>query len=160
MQSTLPHFLSRHPLHLYSPFFITGSWVVEDGPFCIVLAFTGSNPLHKVGGRELGKPAGTFRLWRELLKFWMGWGHREALGDVVAWNPTSQGSLSPRLRQVVLFEGWISHYGFQHSLHLSFCVYLYVNVCVFFVRGCFSMVRGMCWRCTLGTIKQICIITV
>lgn len=90
-----PPFLCHYPLQPYSLLFITGSWVVEEGPLCIVLAFPGSNPLHKVDGREPGKPAGTFELWRELLRFWMGSGHWEALIDVLAWNTTSQSSVTP-----------------------------------------------------------------
>lgn len=140
--SSLPPtpFLSHHPLHPYSSLFITGSWVVEEGPLYIVLAFPGSNPLHKVDGREPRKPAGTFGLWRELFRSWMGSGHREALADVVAWNTTSQGSLTPKPRQVVLFEGWSSHYGFSHALHISFCV----CVCIW-VYVCFCVAGSVGW---------------
>lgn len=47
---------------------MTGSWVVEEGPLCIVLAFPGSNPLHKVDRREPGEPAGTSELWRGVVE--------------------------------------------------------------------------------------------
>lgn len=84
-------------------------------------------------GGNRGSQQAPFGLWRELLRSWMGWGHREALSDVVAWNTTSQSSLTPKPRQVVLFEGWSSHYGLLHSLHISFCVCVYV---------CFRVWRG------------------
>lgn len=124
----LPPFRSHRPLHPYSSLFITRSWVVEEGLFYIVLAFTGSNPLHKVDGREPGKPTGTF--WAEkgrvaavLNRLWASRGPPWC--DGMKCNKPE--FTRPELKQVVLFGGWGARCSFLHSVHISFCVCMCVG---------------------------------
>lgn len=87
----------------------------------IVLAFTGSNPLHKAGGREPGKPAGTFGTVKGVVEV-----SERAEGaegpSVMCWHEMQQTRVQPP-KVEALFMGF-------HILHT-----------VPFVRGCSRVTR-------------------
>lgn len=145
------------PLSLSSPsspiFLSLHNWIMGGGGGSIVHCFgfpwfksSSQSGWEGTGGSQQA-PLG---LWRELLGFWMGWGHREAPSDGVAWNTTSQGSLTPKAEAGCSF-GRLKLYNLS-SFPFCECVHVNVSVCVFCVCGWVSFQRP------LGSIRPACII--